>query len=219
VGAALLAAGPAVNTILAAEGDMAPLPLKLPMPTAKGTPDELPKGPHIEPLTGKPRPQFMAPAGVVNVALKKKVAASDPKPITGEPSQVTDGLKEAFDDHVMELHKKPQHVTIDLEGDYAIHAIVLWNDHRYVQVFHDVIIQVADDAEFTKNVRTIFNNDMDNSAGLGAGTDKEYFETHEGKLLDTKGVKARAVRWYSQGSSLSALNCRTEIEVYALPAK
>jgi hypothetical protein len=34
-----------------------------------------------------------------------------------------------------------------------------------------------------------------------------------------KGVKARYVRGYSKGGSLSALNCWQEIEVYALPAK
>lgn len=199
--------------------DLAPLPLKLPMPTAKGTPDDLPTGPNIEPLSTKPRPAFMAPAGVQNVALNKKAVCSDPKPITGKLEQVVDGQKEAFDDHVLELHKATQSSTIDLGADYEIAAIVFWNDHRYVQVFHDVIIQVADDAEFTKNVRTIFNNDTDNSSGQGVGTHREYFETQEGKLLDAKGVKARAVRWYSKGSSLSALNCRTEMEVYALPAK
>jgi hypothetical protein len=68
-------------------------------------------------------------------------------------------------------------------------------------------------------VTTLFNNDVDNSSGLGVGTDREYFELHYGRVVAAKGVKARYVRGYSKGGSLSALNCWQEIEVYALPAK
>ena len=81
-----------------------------------------------------------------------------------------------------------------------------------------MVVQAADDPEFTKNTRTIFNNDFDNSSGLGIGADKEYFETHQGKLIDAKGVKARYLRFYSKGSSMTAYNVYQEIEVYALPA-
>ena len=52
------------------------------------------------------------------------------------------------------------------------------------------------------------------SSGLGVGTDREFFETFEGKLINAKGVKARYVRTYSKGSSESALNEYTEVEVY-----
>ena len=44
--------------------------------------------------------------------------------------------------------------------------------------------------DFIQNVKTLFNNDQDNTSGLGVGTDREYFETHEGKLINAKGVKA-----------------------------
>ena len=45
-------------------------------------------------------------------------------------------------------------------------------------------------------------------------------EALEEKLAaDTKGKKARYLRFYSNGSNASALNCYTEIEVWALPAK
>jgi len=83
----------------------------------------------------------------------------------------------------------------------------------------DVGVQVADDQDFLQNVKTIFNNDQENKSGLGVGTDREYFETHEGKLIDTKGVTARYMRFYSKGSTESALNEYTEIEVYGRPAK
>ena len=69
----------------------------------------------------------------------------------------------------------------------------------------------------TKNVRTLFNNDTDNSAGLGAGTDMHYVETNKGELIDAKGVKARYVRLYSNGNNNNDLNHYIEVEVYGRP--
>ena len=37
------------------------------------------------------------------------------------------------------------------------------------------VVQIADDPDFTANVHTLFNNDRDNSAGFGVGTDRQYF--------------------------------------------
>src|SRR2546423_14180766 len=93
----------AIGTVSAAEAqpgknDLAPLQLKLPAPTAKGTPDNLPEGPNVEKFTDKPRPAFMAPKGVKNVALGKKVTASVEKLYTGTLALITDGKKEPDDD-------------------------------------------------------------------------------------------------------------------------
>jgi hypothetical protein len=82
-----------------------------------------------------------------------------------------------------------------------------------------VVVQVADDADFIENVRTVFNNDIDNSAGLGVGKDLHYTETNEGKLIDAKGVKARYVRLYSNGNTSDDLNRYTEVEVYGKPVR
>ena len=207
------------NLIPAAAADLEPLPLKMPAPTTKGTPEELPSGPNIEPPleAGKLPKPFMAPKGVVNVASGKKVTASLPSTISGNLEQITDGKKEAFDDYVVEMKKGPQWVQVDLGQEYAIAAVAIWHDHRYVQAFRDVIIQVSNDPDFTKDVVTLYNNDYDNSSGLGEGKDKEYFEQQFGRVIDGKGTKARYVRSYTKGSTLSAFNCHTEIEVYALP--
>ena len=63
---------------------------------------------------------------------------------------------------------------------------------------HDVILQVSDDPEFKSGVTTLFNNDVDNSSGLGVGTDREYFEMQFGRVVPAKGVKARYVRGYTK---------------------
>ena len=96
---------------------------------------------------------------------------------------------------------------------------MIWHEHKTPVVYRDVIGQVSDDPEFKANVQTLFNNDADNSSGLGAGADREYFETNQGKIIDAKGVKARYVRSHTRGGTSSALNCWQEIEVYALPVK
>lgn len=192
-----------------------PLALQLPSPTLRGTPEDLPKGSNIEPISDK-MPPFMVPRGVTNVALGKPVTSSVP-PFTGTLAQITDGRKEPTDDDAVEFKKGVQWVQVDLGASCSLSAIVIWHDHRYLQVMHDVIVQVSDDPEFKSGVQTLFNNDADNSSQLGAGSDREYFETNRGKIIDARGVKARYVRGSTRGSSSGALNCWEEIEVYALP--
>jgi hypothetical protein len=206
---------------VAGAADLAPLPLKLPMPAYVGTPSDIPESEHLEKPSDEPRPAFMAPKGVQNVALKKKVTSSDKSPVTGSLELVTDGDKESRDESFLELHRKTQWVQIDLEAPCEIHAVVIWHAHNTPQVYHDVVVQVADGPDFTQddNVRTLFNNDYDNTSGLGVGKDKEYYENYEGKLIDAKGAKARYVRLYSQGSTFSGLNRYTEVEVWGLAAK
>lgn len=197
--------------------DLEPLPLKLPIPAFMGTPTDIPLGDHIEKPSDKPRPPFMAPKGLQNLAAKKKVTSSDKSPITGTLDLVTDGDKESNDNSFVELHRRTQWVQIDLEQKSKIYAIVLWHAHNTFQVYHDIVVQVSDDPDFTQDVKTVYNNDYDNSSGLGVGTDKEYFETYEGRLIDAKGVEGRYVRTYSRGSTYSALNRYTEIEFWGKP--
>jgi hypothetical protein len=127
---------------------------------------------------------------------------------------ITDGDKEAADGSFVELAPFLQHVTIDLEAPHEIYAVVIWHYHKLPRAYLDVIVQVADDPDFTTNVKTLFNNDIDNSAGLGAGTDLHYIETNKGELIDAKGTEARYVRLYSNGNSTDDLNHYAEVEVY-----
>lgn len=152
------------------------------------------------------------------MAFGKKVTTSI-KPRIGEPAEITDGEKEQNDHQVVEMAPGIQWVQVDLGAPVTIYAVAIWHDDRWTQLFHDVIVQVADDPGFTQNVKTLFNNDRNNSVGLGLGTDKEYFETIDGRVFDAKGVKARYVRSYTNGGNLSRLNACQEIEVYGLSAQ
>lgn len=208
--------------VVAAEGEgpkLAPLDIKLPKPVFVGTPKNIPPGTTVEKPTGKPRAPFLAPEGCTNLASGKAVNGSDEQPIIGSLSLITDGDKEATDGSYVELGPKLQHVQIDMKTAAEIYAVVVWHYHADPRVYHDVIVQVADDPDFITNVRTLFNNDQDNSAGMGIGKDREYFELYEGRLVDGKGEKARYVRLYSRGSTSDEQNHYTEVEVYGKPVK
>ena len=97
--------------------------------------------------------------------------------------------------------------------------MVVWHYHGSARVYHDVIVQVSDDKDFIAGVTTLYNNDHDNSSGLGLGKDKEYWDTYEGRLIDAKGVVGRYVRLYSNGSTSDDQNHYTEVEVFGLPVK
>ena len=201
-----------------APAGMVPIDIKLPKPMFVGTPQST-SVPNLEKPLGKPRPPFLAPAGVTNVALGKPVASSDEEPIIGDIEMITDGDMEAADGSYVELGPFAQNVTVDLEAPHEIYAILVWHYHKQARVYYDVVVQVADDPDFITNVRTLFNNDIDNSAGIGVGKDMHYTETNEGRLIDAKGVKARYVRLYSNGNTGNDLNHYIEVAVFGKPAQ
>lgn len=203
---------------------LVPLDVKLPKPLFQGTPKNLKPSPTLEKYEDKPRAPFYVPEGLVNLAAKKKVTSSDAAPIVGELSMVTDGDKEGCDGTFVELAPDKQWLQIDLGAKSDIYAFVVWHYHAEGRVYHDVIIQVCDDPDFIENVKTVFNNDFDNSSGLGAGKNLEYVEDYRGKLIDArtdKGapVQGRYVRLYSKGNTSDDMNHYCEVEVFGKPAK
>jgi len=194
------------------------LKLQLPKPMFVGTPKNI-RTPNLELITGKPRGPFMVPVGTVLLSGGKAVSASDKEPVIGELSFITDGKKSGEDGYYVELGPGLQWVQVDLGMSQPLSAIVVWHYHSQARVYRDVIVQVSDDKDFINGVTTLYNNDHDNTAGLGIGKDKEYIETYEGKLVDAKGAKARYVRLYSGGNTSNDMNHYVEVEVYGLPAK
>ena len=191
---------------------LVPLDIKLPKPMFIGAGSQ--KIPPNTDLSRGPRPPFMVPVGTRNVALGKRVTSSADNPIIGQLEMITDGNKEGTKDYFVELAPGLQSVTIDLEDEFNIYAIIVWHWYWYwLRIDYDVIVQIANDPEFT-NVELLFNNDHDNSAGLGIGGDQHYIETHEGKLVDAKGKRARYVRLYSNGSTVNEFNHYVEVEVF-----
>ena len=199
-----------------APGKLVAIDLVLPAPAFKGTPTEK-KEPNVEPPLGRPRSPFLAPLGTINLARGKPASSSDPAPTNGEFDLVTDGDKEATDFGYVELHPGAEWVQIDLGQRTAVYAVVVWHDHTKSRVYRDVIVQISDDPDFL-DARTVFNNDYDNSSGLGVGEDMGYVETSEGKLIDCRGIEGRYIRLHSKGNITDAKNHYTEVEVYGRPA-
>jgi hypothetical protein len=201
------------------DSDMVALPLVLPKAMFVGTPQNI-QVEHLEKPLGRPRDPFLAPKGTTNVAFGKPATSfPDSEPIIGQISYITDGDKEASDGSNVELGPFKQKVTIDLGAEHEIYAIVVWHYHKQARVYYDVIVQIAGDADFIENVTTVFNNDIDNSAGEGIGTDMHYVETNEGKLIDARGSRGRYVGLYSQGNNNNELNHYIEVEVWGKPVK
>ena len=169
------------------------LKLQLPKPMFVGTPRNI-KTPNLETVTGKPRGPFFVAKGTKLLSLKKPVTSSDMQPVIGELAFVTDGEKSGEDGYFVELGPGKQWVQIDLGRPNALAAILVWHYHSQARVYRDVVIQVSDDKDFVRASITIYNNDHDNSAGLGIGRDKEYIETNEGTADRPKGAKGRYVR-------------------------
>lgn len=192
----------------------AELKIKLPKPLFVGTPTNL-KSPILDPSTGKARKPFFVPKGADTLlSLGKKVTSSDSAPVIGSLDQVTDGDKDGVDGCFVEISQGKQWVQIDLGEVCTMSAVVVWHFHSMARIYRDVVIQIANDQDFITNVRTVYNSDNDNSLGFGVGQDYEYIETNEGRLIDAKGVSARYVRLYCNGSTAGEMNHYIEVEVY-----
>jgi len=219
-----VAAGAVAADAVGPSGEkLVPVEVKLPKPLFQGTPKNLKPSPTLEKYDEKPRPPFYAPEGVTNLAARKKVTSSDNAPIVGELELVTDGDKEGSDGSFVELGPGTQWVQIDLGKPADIYAFVVWHYHGEGRVYHDMVIQVADDADFIENVKTVFNNDFDNSSGLGLGKHLEYIDDYRGKLIPVgekaQSVKGRYVRLYTKGNTSNDLNHYIEVEVLGKPAQ
>ena len=190
-----------------------PLKTQLPRPLFVGTPVPL-NVTNLEPPTKGKRPDFLVPAGTVNLARNKKVTASDNNPIVGTLDMIVDGDKDGNEGSWVELGPGKQWAQIDLAKSANIYAVLVWHFHSQARVYRDVAVQVSDDPSFRSGVTTIFNNDSQNVLGLGAGKDLNYVETYQGKLIDAKGVKGRYVRFYSNGNTANKLNDYIEAEVW-----
>jgi hypothetical protein len=202
---------------LAAEGKV-PLKIELPKPLFVGTPKPI-QLPNLEPASATKKAPLMVPADTTLLSRGKPVTSSDSMPVIGDLTLITDGDKSGNEGSYVELGPGVQWVQIDLGAPAHIAAVAVWHFHSEARVYHDVVVQVADDPEFKKGVTTLFNNDDENTAGLGKGSDYAYIETNQGRVIDGNGAKARYVRLYSNGNTSNELNHYCEVEVYGTPAK
>lgn len=164
-------------------------------------------------------PLIMVPENTINLSKGKPVTSSDDLPVIGDLESITDGNKSLAENEV-EIIGGLQWVQIDLKHECDISVIWIWHSFDVQQktckiAFRDVIVQVSNNEKFKETVRTVFNNDTDNSAKLGKGDDKAYIETRFGKpiVMETP-IKGRYVRLYSNGNDRQQANTYLEVEVF-----
>lgn len=165
---------------------------------------------------------------VVNVAIGKTVSSNAVSP-SGQPlSALTDGVKTTDKYVLYGVSDGPKYAQVDLGQAYDVARVNIRNDWGAAGTYRtgkDLIVQLSNDPAFASGVTTVFNNDGDNSSGLGAGTDAEYVEPGDGSgkdilLADT--VNARYVRYWANGhvrinGTVNLVDTPVEIEVYADP--
>ncbi len=204
----------ALAALAAVSASAATLKLVVPPAQLSGTPVPIVLD-NLDPYKG-PQAEITVPDGVTNIAKGKTVTSSDDFPMIGELTLITDGNKDGAEGCYVELMDGVQWVQIDLGKASDIYAVALWHFHSQERAYKDVVVQVSDDPNFKNGVKTIYNNDHDNSAKLGKGDKKAYIETNYGKLVDVSKtpVKARFVRLYSNGSTTNGSNHYIEVEVF-----
>ena len=170
-------------------------------------------GRNLEPRSNKSRPPFLAPEGTTVISRGVAVTASA-APTRGKLAQITDGIKDYGPENAVALPSGTQYVQLDLGAEKTLYAALLWHTLDRVNIYFCVVFEISNDPTFTTGVTTVYNNDDLNEAGLGAGKDKTYFESAEGRLIDFKGARARYIRCYSRGNAFRDTNDYVELEVW-----
>ncbi|HPO12443.1 MAG TPA: hypothetical protein PLI09_03290 [Candidatus Hydrogenedentes bacterium] len=209
---------PVAEKAVSQEGiPLEPIKIELPEPFFGGTPLDY-WSPNLEPEDYTDRPPYLAPPETVVASKGKPVTSSCSKTMLGDLKQITDGDKDYAKGSLVELCQGVQWVQIDLKYEYDLYAILVWHFHEGKRVYFDVVVRTSNDPAFQSGYVELYNNDHDNSSGLGMGKDKEYIENNQGRLIPIpKGIHARYIRLYSNGNTANELNNYVEVEAFGKP--
>jgi hypothetical protein len=184
------------------------------VPTNTPTRTNTPVGPTNTPTntssapTNTPTRTNTPTSGGTNVALGK--------PATGaslvNPAFVTDGDK-SNSNNFGGLDLGVRSIVIDLGQNFNLTKVNVWHYFADARTYHDVIVQLSTVSDFSTKT-TVFNNDTNNSAGQGTGSQAEYAESSAGKTITFSAVSARYIRLWSNGSTANVYNHYVEVEAY-----
>jgi hypothetical protein len=219
----------------AASPKLTPLEIEFPHPMLKSYTNGPPTKVRLSPASQRsefvPPLKIMVPTGTRNLALGK-AATSSSEPVGADLKLLTDGEKGGKDYKFIEFGpEKKQWVQIDLGEECEIFAVAIWrNPYDWSpHVYRDVVVQLASDQDMTRGVHCVFNNDDDNSLGLGKGEEYEYFDDFEGKVIPCvdaqgHGTRARYLRSWTNGHIVGPdlkdeMTRYSEIEVWGIAAE
>jgi len=133
-----------------------------------------------------------------NAALNKSAIGSEGA-LALDPKAINDGIVSDSDTAISGVGEGIQWAQIDLAKSYDVNKVNLWHYFADGRTYHDVIVQLSNTQDFSSGVTTVFNDDKDNSAGFGIGSDVEYAETLQGKTIHFNTINARYIRLYTNG--------------------
>jgi hypothetical protein len=116
------------------------------------------------------------------------------------------------DDAIYYHGKGLQALELELDQVYIISRLVVWHDYADGRIYNSVVFQCSPTKGMWLN---LFNNDVDNLAGQGRGSDKSYVETDKGKVVQVPGIQCRYFRFWSYGSNKDSGNRYIELKVFA----
>ncbi|WJH34829.1 discoidin domain-containing protein [Paenibacillus sp. CC-CFT747] len=174
-------------------------------------------------------------SNVLQVVMETSINVAPGKTVTSNGT-VSNGVPlsiltdRATDSYVLiSVADGPKWVQVDLTQAYPVSKINIRNDwgasSGTARTGRDIIVQLSNSPTFSSGVTTVFNNDADNTAGQGAGTDAPYLEPVDGSGKDivlSTPISARYVRYWANGhirvnQDVHLVNTPIEIEVYANP--
>ncbi|MFD2332980.1 discoidin domain-containing protein [Cohnella sp. GCM10020058] len=158
--------------------------------------------------------------GRKNVALNVPESRITSSSAVGNKFRITNGLFDAFanQDGPVSGPASPQWIQLDLGQKYRLDQVKVWHFVTFDRIYYDVIIQLSNDPTFPASATTtVFNNDADNTAGQGAGTDALYADNAAGKTVNFPLTAARYVRLWANGNQNNPSQHYVEVEVYGSP--
>ena len=153
--------------------------------------------------------------GMRNVAFGRSVSQSGDAEYDADSSKATDGNLRNGAWDIAPAENQTRYAQVDIGEPWNIDSLRVWHearDDRRVR-YKDVVFRLSTTADFSRDVTTVFNNDLDDSAGLGRGGDGEYDETETGKIVHFPPTRARYIRLYSHGNLYDVQNRLSEVMV------
>ena len=108
-----------------------------------------------------------------------------------------------------------RYIEIDLGKSFNLCKLNMFRYYKDSRMYGATTILLSDEIDFSNAIQ-IYNSDTRNVHGFGAGNDRKYIETYDGKEINFNTTRARYIRIYVYGRDGATTDHFVELEVYAV---